>query len=382
MIFLVILRIYAVVLRQESERKGFEERIVCAVHAFQLVLLIQLTLSAQRSISKGCGSSDSLWQTSTVCAAGLGFSASRLCGCVGWPFFPLHRLSLRSCWSPNVVASRLGRPRLGLASRRPDLVVVLAGSPFHCTCSLLWLYLEPLFSLSVVELLRCLHVERQRFALSAALPDLPSAWTPPESRTLSLRRVSRRPVLSHQSRQRRCRPPLQLWAPLLARRLRCRNVHHTDALLNQLMGRSRTLWRVIGSGQRFSLQVLPSTSNDSFCSLWFFDCSSPPARGLGRDGAGLWSQLPPRAQVHPLSSFTVEVCATASRVSSPVLPRPRNSSGSACAPSRICAHKHHCPAAQDILYTSRLHKALLTWAWRSEGTPSELIAPSVVRMWV
>ena len=84
MVFLVILRIYAVVLRQESEKKGLEERIVCAVHAFQLVLFFQLTLSAQRSISKGCGSSDLLWQTSTVCAAGLGFSAPRPCGRVGW----------------------------------------------------------------------------------------------------------------------------------------------------------------------------------------------------------------------------------------------------------------------------------------------------------
>ena len=215
-----------------------------------------------------------------VCAARLGFSAPRPCGRVGWKPFPLHLQS-------SVVVAR---------------AFVF---PFRC------------------GVLRCLHVERQRFALSAALPDLPSAWTrsPAESRTLSLRRVSRRPVLSHQPRQRRCRPPL--WASVLARRLRYRNVHHTDALLNQLMGRSRTLWPVVGSGQRLSLQVLPSTSHDYFCSLWFFDCRSPPARGLGRDGAGLLSQLPPRAQVHPLSSFAVEVCATASRVSSPVLPRPQ-----------------------------------------------------------
>ena len=33
----VIFRIYAVALRQESEKKGHEKRIVCAVHAFQLV---------------------------------------------------------------------------------------------------------------------------------------------------------------------------------------------------------------------------------------------------------------------------------------------------------------------------------------------------------
>ena len=108
-----------------------------------------------------------------VCAARLGFSAPRPCGRVGWKPFPLHLQS-------SVVVAR---------------AFVF---PFRC------------------GVLRCLHVERQRFALSAALPDLPSAWTrsPAESRTLSLRRVSRRPVLPHQSWQRRCRPPLQLWASL------------------------------------------------------------------------------------------------------------------------------------------------------------------------
>ena len=50
--------------------------------------------------------------------------------------------------------------------------------------------------------------------------------------------VSRRPLLAHQSRHCCSRPPLQLWAPVLARRLRCRNVHHTDAPLNQLVGPS------------------------------------------------------------------------------------------------------------------------------------------------
>ena len=247
--------------------------------------------------------------------------------------------------------------RPGLASRRPVFVVALAGSPFHGICSLLLVVARAfvfLFRCGVAEVSsRRASTICTRSAQPCPICRAHGHRLQQKSRTLSLRRFSRRPVLSHQPRQRRCRPPLQLWAPPLSRRLRCRNVHHTDALLNQLMGRSRTLWRVVGSGQRLSLQVLPSTSHDSFCSLWFFDFSSPPARGLGRDGAGLLSQLPPRAQVHPLSSFAVEVCATASRVSSPVLPRPRNSSGSACAPSRICAHKHHCPAAQDILYTLR-----------------------------
>ena len=40
---------------------------------------------------------------------------------------------------------------LGLASRRPDLVVVFADRSFHCTDSLLWLWLDPLFSLSAEE---------------------------------------------------------------------------------------------------------------------------------------------------------------------------------------------------------------------------------------
>ena len=70
------------------------------------------------------------------------------------------------CWSPVFVACPLRRPRLGLASRRPNLVVVLAGHPFHCTFILLWLWLEPSLHLSAVEFLTCLHVERQQFALA------------------------------------------------------------------------------------------------------------------------------------------------------------------------------------------------------------------------
>ena len=252
-----------------------------------------------------------------VCAARLGFSAPRPCGRVGWKPFPLHLQS-------SVVVAR---------------AFVF---PFRC------------------GVLRCLHVERQRFALSAALPDLPSAWTrsPAESRTLSLRRVSRRPVLSHQPRQRRCRPPL--WASVLARRLRYRNVHHTDALLNQLMGRSRTLWPVVGSGQRLSLQVLPSTSHDYFCSLWFFDCRSPPARGLGRDGAGLLSQLPPPSPSSPALLFCRRglrhcLARVLSGVASPAvarlaLPRasaptsvtakPPRTSHTRCDYTRHCSHGH------------------------------------------
>ena len=70
------------------------------------------------------------------------------------------------CRSPFVVACPLARPRLCLASRLPDLVVVLAGRSFLCHYSLLWLWFEPFFSFSAVELhlLRCLHVVRQRFA--------------------------------------------------------------------------------------------------------------------------------------------------------------------------------------------------------------------------
>ena len=113
--------------------------------------------------------------------------------------------------------------RLGLASRRPDPVVVLAGRFFHCTFSLLWVWPEPLLHLCAVDLLRCLHVERQQFALaqrspSASSPDQPNASTrsPAESRTFLVSAASRRPVLPNQSRHRCSRPPLQLWAPAYA----------------------------------------------------------------------------------------------------------------------------------------------------------------------
>ena len=69
------------------------------------------------------------------------------------------------CWSPVVVACPLGRPRLALASRRPELAVVLVVRSFHCTYSLLWLWLEPLLHFSAVEFSRCLHCRAHRHGL-------------------------------------------------------------------------------------------------------------------------------------------------------------------------------------------------------------------------
>ena len=67
---------------QNESRDLCHSCIVCAAHAFQLVLAFEITPSAIRSISTGCGSSDLFSHTAVVCAAGLGHSALGPCGCV------------------------------------------------------------------------------------------------------------------------------------------------------------------------------------------------------------------------------------------------------------------------------------------------------------
>ena len=240
--------------------------------------------------------------TSDVCAAGLGLSAPGPCGRVGWPFCRLLRLS--GCWSPVVVACPLRRPRLDLASRSPDLAVVLAGRFFRRTLNLLWLWLETVLHLSALELLRCLHVERlcTRSAQPCpSLPDLPRASTrsPTESKTSSLRRVSRRPLLAHQSRHGCSRPLLQQWAPVLARRLCCRNVHHTDAPLNQLVGPSHET-SLAQCWERSAAQppsCCPPLLPRVLAAHWLLDFSSHCSPWCWSWRRWAFSQLPPRAQV-------------------------------------------------------------------------------------
>ena len=79
------------------------------------------------------------------------------------------------------------------------------------------------------------------------------------------------------------------------------------------------------------------------------DCSTsgrPAARGPGRGGAGPLASHLPEPKFFPLSSFTVDGCAT--RVSSPPLPCPRFSGGSADAPSRSCANKRKSLGAEGL----------------------------------
>ena len=220
--------------------------------------------------------------------------------------------------------------RLGLASRRPDLVVVLAGRSSHCTYSysLLWLWVEPLLHLSAVEFFRCLHVERQHFALAqrSFVPVCP-IW-----------RAHRHGL---QRSQHRCsRPPLQRWAPVLPRQLRCRNVHHTDAPLNQLVGRTRTLKPDAGSGQRLSLQELPAASPKLHAALWFLDFSSslqPVLLVVVALGFQKATSPSPSSTAAPLASRACPLHCC----------RARASGGSADAPSRTCANKRKSLRAED-----------------------------------
>ena len=107
----------------------------------------------------------------------------------------------------------------GMSSGAPTAGLSLsAAHSFHCTSCLLCWWLEHLFPICTLSGQPC-------------------------------------PSLPHLPRHRCSRPPLKLWALCLARQFRCRNVHHDDAPLNQLVGvrRTRTLLPVAGSGQRLCL---------------------------------------------------------------------------------------------------------------------------------
>ena len=74
-------------------------------------------------------------------------------------FFLLTLLVARRCGLSS------GASTTGLASRHPELAVVLVVRSFHCTYSLLWLWLEPLLHFSAVEFSRCLHCRAHRHGL-------------------------------------------------------------------------------------------------------------------------------------------------------------------------------------------------------------------------
>ena len=182
--------------------------------------------------------------------------------------------------------------RLGLASRRRDLKVALACLLFHCIFFPLVVG-RPSLWLGFLAPRPCGYVDWSR-QFCPSLPDLLSASIrcPAESRTLSLRRVSRWPLLAHQSRHR-CSRPLQLWAPRLARRFLCRNLNHNDAHLKQLMGSShgnslarcweRSAAQLVSAARRFH----PAGPTRSWS--WWRRVSS---------------QLPPRTHVqHDLTSL-------------------------------------------------------------------------------
>ena len=78
---------------------------------FNLSLLLNSHCRPYVQFPPICGSSNLILKTSMVCATGLGLSAPRPCGCVGWPLIPLH------VFSPGVA----GRPSagIGLSPRRP-----------------------------------------------------------------------------------------------------------------------------------------------------------------------------------------------------------------------------------------------------------------------
>ena len=115
------------------------------------------------------------------------------------------------CWSPVVMACPLERPRLALASRRPELAVVLVVRSFHCTYSLLCCG-SSFCCTFLLWSFRGVSIAERTDTVSSGVQD----------------------VLRH-----RCsRPPLQLRASVLPRRLRCRSVNHTDAPLNQFVGPS------------------------------------------------------------------------------------------------------------------------------------------------
>ena len=103
-----------------------------------------------------------------------------------------------------------------LASRRSGFVVVLAGRSHHRAYCLLWLWLVVVspFALAVRSFVqKALLAERTVTVSSGVQNVIFSAW------------FLGGLFQSHQSRHRTSRPP-QLWAPRLADRFRCRQVHH------------------------------------------------------------------------------------------------------------------------------------------------------------
>ena len=209
--------------------------------------------------------------------------------------------------------------------------------------------------LSAVEFLRCVHAERQRFALAQRklVPVCPLCRAHrhglQRSPGLLASAGSRRLALPHQSGHQCFRPPLQLWAPVLPRRLRCRSVHHTDAPLNQLVGPlHENCGPLLGAVSGLASKCCPECMRLSGSST-----SAPTAvRGPGPGSAGPMASYLPRAQVPPISSHRRKLRHWPRACHLQRCRAPRASGGSADATSRTCGNKCKSLGAEDGLPNS------------------------------
>ena len=189
--------------------------------------------------------------TSQRFAAGLGLSALRPCGRVGWPPFPLHVLS-------SVVLS--------------PVFLLLSAVQFW---SAFMSRANDLHSLSAA-FSQCAHVAA---CTDTVFIGFQGVFASPGLLTTS----------SGVPSQPRCsRPLLKPRAPVLARQLRCRNLR---LWTSSLVRCKRTLWPVAGGVQQHSLHGVRQVY-----------LQAQPAPGLG--GRAL-CKLPPRAQVQRDLTFSL-----------------------------------------------------------------------------
>ena len=207
--------------------------------------------------------------------------------------------------------------RCGLSSGAPTTGLGLS-APRTCGCVgcplFLWLWLEPLLHFSAVEFSRCLHCRAHRHGLQRSPGRSQAPLLSATVAATGVRSSSPTP-LPKRAPHRRASQPVR------------------GSVAQELSG--MMLGAVSGSASKCCPPLLPESMRLSGSST----STLPATRGPGRGVAWPFSQVLPRA---PL----------ASRVSSPVLPRPRASGGSADAPSRTGASKRKSLGAEDVLRDS------------------------------